>query len=519
MSRLTLSLPVFVVGLLISGCVSTPHKPDPLSAARRILHEAEGRNSAALYLEAARDSLSIATNDSASAATREQATLVYNRAVAECAVKLFETKPSARSRIQDAAACYQITFVPPAKVDRLLVSTTIPRKHLKEDVRRPGLGGTLVGVMDGPATAGPNRPASGYTEPLTAVAEFGQPSKGCIPVTIRLYDPRETDHITMAGSEKPLAGDFSAPLAYYPHVNEIIFGALSMLRSDLSLSRRGLLFAEPYDSKKIPVIFVHGLMSSPHAWLQVANELNADPEFRKRYQVWWYFYPTGSPIAANALGFREALADAAKRYRLRDNIVVVGHSMGGILSRMQVTNSGRAIWDAVFQSKADTLYERIPDTSIVKKALIFHANPHIARVIFIATPHRGSRLATLRISNLAASLIRMPKSLANVFTNELADTFRSIDPSVRSMPTSIRGLSPDNSLLLAVDKLKVTVPCNSIIGNRGRDDVPLEKSADGVVPYWSSHLDQAESELIVPTGHDAFNNPKSIAELERIFAK
>ncbi|MGH8046079.1 MAG: esterase/lipase family protein [Chthoniobacterales bacterium] len=511
-------LPVIALVLLGAGCATTSHKPqDPLTAARSSLRQAEKKDSVGLYLTAAQQALAVAVNEAQPAATRDQATRIYDSAVAECAAALGTQK--VMSVVSCSGTSYVVSFDPPPKIDHLVVSDKIERKHMKQDVRRAGFGGTLVGLLDGPATTGPNRPPKGYSVPWTAVAEFGKTAGDRTPVTIRFINPREHDSVRLAGADRPLAADFTAQLAIYPRVNELIFGALSMLRSDRSISRSGLLFCEPYDPDRIPVIFVHGLMSSPHAWLQVANQLNADPDFRRRYQVWWYFYPTGAPIAGNAMMFREALTEVAKRYPLRHKLVIVGHSMGGILTRMQVTNSGREVWNAIFRDNADKVYAQVPADSIIKRALIWKANPNVSRVVFIATPHLGSRLANLRAAGFAASLIRMPITLSNTFNSQIAKVLPLIDPSLRRLPTSIRGLSPDNRLLVAVDKLKLTVPCNSIIGNRGRNDQPLADSSDGVVSYWSSHLKQAESEIIVPTGHDAFNNPASIVELERIFAQ
>jgi hypothetical protein len=55
---------------------------------------------------------------------------------------------------------------------------------------------------------------------------------------------------------------------------------------------------------------------------------------------------------------------------------------------------------------------------------------------------------------------------------------------------------------------------HSIIGDRGRGDTP--DSSDGVVPYWSSHLDGARSERIVPSGHPAHQNKQGMEEVDRI---
>ena len=55
---------------------------------------------------------------------------------------------------------------------------------------------------------------------------------------------------------------------------------------------------------------------------------------------------------------------------------------------------------------------------------------------------------------------------------------------------------------------------HSIIGNNNEKD--LEASSDGFVPYWSSHLEGAESELVIASGHKISNRPEAIEELMRI---
>jgi len=507
MLRATRPLAALSLVLVVAGCATAPHPADPLAIARADLKSADAKHSPALWLDAARQALPIAVSPAACACTRTEAVAIYNQAVAHAAVALAS---------QASAPGYAVTITKPRGVDRFLVASDISCKHLGTRVTRAGFGGTLVGVTNAKASD-PNCPPQGFTSPWTAVAEFGTSREGgATPVSIHFYDPDTVSTIRIEGARRPLAGDFSAPLAFYPHPNELVFGILAMMRSDLSIRRSALMFYEPYDPNKIPVIFVHGLMSSPHAWLEVVNQLETNPEFRRRYQVWGYFYPTGAPIAMNAMAFREALAELPKRYPIKRNIVVVGHSMGGILTRMQVTNTGRALWDGVFGSKAASIAKEVPPNSPLEQALVFRANPYISHVIFIAPPHRGSYLATLRISNLGGMLIRMPASLVKHFDHHAAGIMRQVEPSMRSIPTSIQGLSPKSRLLCALAKIPPAVPYDCIIGNRGRYQDPLFKSSDGIVPYWSSHLDGARSELIVPTGHDAFNNPASVADIERI---
>ena len=169
----------------------------------------------------------------------------------------------------------------------------------------------------------------------------------------------------------------------------------------------------------------------------------------------------------------------------------------------------------MFGAKADQLDAQLPADSIVKRALIVQANPAVKRIIFVSTPHRGSALASGGIGALGARLIRLPVKLVSAVPHTVfAALAPNSDPRKVRPPTSISGLSPKNPLLLAMDKLPIEAPHNSIIGDRGRGDTP--NSSDGVVPYWSSHLASAQSEAIVPTDHGAMKSPKAVAEIRRI---
>jgi len=286
-----------------------------------------------------------------------------------------------------------------------------------------------------------------------------------------------------------------------------------MIRGENMRTATGLLLTQPYDPNRIPVIFVHGLLSSKYIWRKTALALLQDPEIWRHYQFWAFSYPTGNPISFSALRLREDLAFAQQRFGLKNGVVLIGHSMGGLLSRMQVTNSGRTIWNEVFGATAQELYMQVPNDSRLKRALIFKANPTVKEVIFIGTPHRGSRLAVGGIGAIAIWLIRLPSDLLHEIPEAVADVFnfREKRPVV---PTSIQGLSPNSPLLHALDRLPILAVHHSIIGDRGRGDTP--NSSDGVVPYWSSHLASARSEKIVPTGHDVMDDPQAVEEIRRI---
>jgi hypothetical protein len=87
---------------------------------------------------------------------------------------------------------------------------------------------------------------------------------------------------------------------------------------------------------------------------------------------------------------------------------------------------------------------------------------------------------------------------------------------LQRVPNSIDTLDPNDRFVQLLNKLPLAsgVPYHSIIGDRGRGDTP--NSSDGIVAYWSSHLDGAQSELIVPTNHQAEHSPEGIAEVCRI---
>ena len=161
--------------------------------------------------------------------------------------------------------------------------------------------------------------------------------------------------------------------------------------------------------------------------------------------------------------------------------------------------------------RATELLPLVNSKPLLRDALFFRANPLVKRIIFISTPHRGSAIASGGIGALGVRLIRLPAIITSSVPRQIA---RLANARGMRIPTSIDGLSPKSPLFMVYDRLPIRSPHHSIIGDRGRGDTP--NSSDGVVPYWSSHLDTASSELIVPTGHGAMNNSLAIAEIQRI---
>ena len=156
----------------------------------------------------------------------------------------------------------------------------------------------------------------------------------------------------------------------------------------------------------------------------------------------------------------------------------------------------------------------------MRELLIYEANPDIARVIFVASPHRGSDLATSPLGKLGRDLMKIPQlATLNYVPNP---EIQGITPVGREVllgrPDSIKSLAPNSPGLLAMLKTPIRkgVTIHSIIGNH-KMKPQLQESSDTVVPYWSSHLDVAKSEVIVDATHTTIcQGEDAIREVNRI---
>ncbi|MEY3895276.1 MAG: hypothetical protein RLZZ214_795, partial [Verrucomicrobiota bacterium] len=387
----------------------------------------------------------------------------------------------------------------------------VPRKLMTNWFEETGAGAPLSPQWFQSNDRGIDRfvPARGYIEPLTAVLAFSAPAKPRVPrlATLTAYDPTAVARVRLGNAEYPLAADFTAPIVDRTRdISEARLALSGLFRPDAGDA--SLVMLQPYDSQRIPVVLVHGLNSHPRMWRNVVNDLNAAPQLRGRFQYWVFRYPSGWPISYSAMRLREELAALSRIIGPQRDMVFVGHSMGGLLSRMQVISPGRTLWDAMLGDDADRVDATMPANHIVKRSLLFQSNPQIGRVVFICVPQRGSGLADMSFAGAFSRFIRLPGRFVTALT-DLPEAF------VKNRPvTSIAGLSPSNPLFEALERTPIKVPHHSIIGDRGRGDSP--HSSDGVVPYSSSHLPSADSELIVPGPHGSHDLPQTIEELERI---
>ncbi len=411
----------------------------------------------------------------------------------------------------DMKSASEQTWVPGSDKLEVTDRMIIGGKYFTERVCIDGVGAPLV-VTGDPGKL-PWSPTKHFV-PATAIASF---SNG--KATIDVLSPRLTPTLSLAGKQRPVAADLSAPIAVQiVSTNPEMVGLLALLNSSKYEKGARLVMMEPYRPGVQPVIFVHGLMDSPLSWVPQINSMNADPVLRKKYQIWYFQYPTGPPFPISAEILREQLAAIYQKYPNTPKAIVVGHSMGGLLAHMLMCNSGTQYCKDILGKTVAEL-NLSPDDKVLAGALQFKASPYIAKVIFEATPHRGAIMASNPIGRLGSMLVRLPEKMVTMGPTLIAQaTATHGDKVIQKFPNSIDTFRPDALCITAMDKLPLNpaVPYYSIIGDANHSKELID-STDYVVPYTSSHLAGAKSEKIVPYWHsEVLMGPDSIAEVERI---
>jgi pimeloyl-ACP methyl ester carboxylesterase len=289
----------------------------------------------------------------------------------------------------------------------------------------------------------------------------------------------------------------------------------------------GLSLLSPYARGKIPVLFVHGLWSNPASWHRMIAALEGDPAIRKTYQFWTFGYSTGDPIPYSAYLLRRALDDVRRRFdpdrsdAALDRMVVVGHSMGGLLSKMMAVDAGDHFWRVVSDRPFGDLAGEKDDIELLRDGLFFQARPEVRRVIYIATPHRGSHFDRGAIQHLGTRLVRVADPLQAAHRRLVSRNgptfFRG--HFREAIPTSIDELEFGSPILTGLSPLPTaaTVKIHSIIATRPG---PLSRDrTDGLVTYDSARVAGAVSEKIVTAGHLCQDHPEVIVEVRRILGE
>jgi pimeloyl-ACP methyl ester carboxylesterase len=383
--------------------------------------------------------------------------------------------------------------------------------------------------------------------PLTAFIRADRPAgdaskaKGAAcgsQLVLELHDPLDHETVRVADRTLPLASDLTTPLAYYldqPELHgEKDVSTLGLLNPGEVNQLQGLYLLEPFDPERIPVIMVHGLWSSPATWMEMFNELRADPQLRARYQFWFYLYPTGHPFWVSATQMRTDMAnlravfDPYRQAPALDQTILVGHSMGGLVSRLQTVDSGEEFWRIVSDRQLSEIDADPEVRQYLSDLFYFQPNPAVRRVVTIGTPHRGSRFANGFTQWVGAKLIAFPmQTMAKrqeLFRRNPG--FFKPDIAARVM-TSIDSLSPNSPVLTALLGARPGpwVSYHNVVGDAPRRGASswYSNRGDGVVSLESARLDdlpQLESQVIVPEDHVTLHrHPQTIEEVRRVLRR
>jgi pimeloyl-ACP methyl ester carboxylesterase len=407
--------------------------------------------------------------------------------------------------------------------EQILLADEFRVRGLSVRNREPGIGAPLICVrpLDLAYSIHFSSPATVLLRGPASLAELG--SRNGV-YSMEVYPAFNGSTVAIGDTRVPLEVDLTTHRAYTLRQSTIWkLGNLQFLAPAERLPSQ-LMLNQDFDPRRIPVVFVHGTFSSPVTWAEMANTLIADPVLRQRYQIWSFIYGSGNPLIYSVAEFRAALADrlqqldpAGTNAMLRQ-MVIIGHSQGGLLTKGTAIDVGDRIWHAFSTNRLEDLKVNDAQRAAIRRLLFLKPLPFVSRVVFIATPHRGSYLAGGLARRWAHRLVSLPGALVARLDDLLrlaagAETeafFRG------KTPTSLDGMSPKNPGLLVMSKTPVapSIKAHSIVAVKGGGD--YAKGRDGLVTYESAHQDYVESEFIVRSHHSCLDQPATIEEVRRI---
>ena len=401
--------------------------------------------------------------------------------------------------------------------------------------RHSGLGAPLAASL-GAAVPGEAPPGAEHIPPrlkvpVTAFLRLDDPRShlgaGDLRGKLELYSDEEGLETKVDGHSVPLEVEKSSSLALQLEGAPIYdFGLAGFRLGDYLPGGQAerVFFLHPYRPGRIPVLLVHGTFSSPATWANLVNELENDPELSSRYQIWLYLYNSGNPIAYSGGILVDLLPklidelDPAHRDAALQRMVVIGHSQGGLVTKLTAVNSGDAFWSYISRTPLDQLKLDADTRELLRRSLFYHRLPFVERVVFMSTPHHGSYLSSFSIAGWVSRLVQLPVRLTQMSVNIAKEGQDGLLLQQMSrLPTSLDNMRPGNRFLVALAGLPIDphVKANSIIAVDGKG--PIESGGDGVVRYQSAHIDGVESELVVqPSGHSVQETPQGIEEVRRI---
>lgn len=429
-------------------------------------------------------------------------------------------------------------------LDRFISTNVLEVDGLRNRYLKSGIGvplaASLAKTQSSNKKIGSDRLGPHTKVPVTALLRFENArdnlSKSKIQGRIEVYAADQTSTVMIDGQKQPLESDPTAVLAYQLNDSPLYameiagFFKGSVLTSGLLPKDRaqdGIFLMQPYRPGKIPVVLVHGTASSPARWAELVNELNGDPKIRERFQIWLFIYDSGRPVGYSAGRLRKALTNTVheldpegKDPALQD-MVVIGHSQGGLLTKLTAIDSGTKFWDHISDKPFDQMKLSPETRELIQQSAFYTPLPFVKRVVFISTPQHGAMLAASQIvTGLVAKLVTLPVTMINNTALLAQIATASGDEKFAAMlsrpMTSVDTMNPNNPALQVLASIPVPpdIPAHSIIAVEG--DGPKEEGDDGVVSYKSAHIDEAVSEFVVRWNHSCQGQPEVIEEVRRI---
>ena len=480
----------------------------------------------------------------------------YNLAIAKLsnAYSLRYPEKEVQRQIKIGQSVYHIDFsnyplLKDQKIEQLMSSYNLNFSGLRSINRRDGFGSEFVVVL--PDSNAQQKESNQYIlDPLHfsyesgvnpnihkaryLAATFTAEPKAATSVNdiltkpefvIRAYDPYKYESIQLAGHKYPLAANFSTPYGLWLAQNNLGKAAyLTLIDRDNRLTMPHLYMLEPYNPNKKVIVLVHGLASSPEAWVRLTNDIMGDKVLRENYQVWQVFYSTNMPIIESRLQIyallKQSFAQVNASASAKNDAVLIGHSMGGIISRLLVSEADvtkKAL--SMMSNRQLSKYKNVP---IVAQRMQIQDIPNFSRAIFISAPHHGTAYADLWFTRAARKIIKLP----GAFLTAVGDTLQSQDLDFSDLVKQIdQGLIQNGPSDLSHKSKFMAITSDimprkgllfhSIMGNDTKSDDP-NLITDGIVPYKSAHLEGAVSEKIIQGGHSIQETPEAVLELRRI---
>jgi pimeloyl-ACP methyl ester carboxylesterase len=389
--------------------------------------------------------------------------------------------------------------------------------------RTSGLGLPLIATLK-QSPESPNGGALPVTAFLRIPGGLAELGSGKATATLELYSAYDSREVRVNSRMVPLETDSTAPLAYRLNDSAIWSLGLKRFLSGGAITNNMILI-QPYEPGRIPVVFVHGTASSPVWWAEMLNTLRADPVIRKRFQFWFYQYNSSRMVLLSAADLRDTLTTMVKKLDPEGKdpamrqMVVVGHSQGGLLTKMTAVAPGDRLWKAISDKNIDEMDAGEDIKTMVRRMAFFEPLPFVTRVIFISTPHRGSFLTKEWVRNLVRRIITIPVDILTLnpqLYTELSTQLKLPATMRNRVPTSIDGMASDNPILQTMATLPLApgVTGHSIVAVL--PGMEIKTGNDGVVEYKSAHIEGVESEFIVRYEHSAQGHPFAIEEVRRI---